>query len=814
MKKIYISLFLFILFILNSYSQSGWYYVNMPSGTASNFNCVYFINQMTGWAGGEQILKTTDGGDNWLWQSNIQFAISDFYFLNSNTGFGIGSYGGIHLSKTTNGGTNWSLINFASLGNMNFSRIYAASLDTLFIVGYQVGVNTGYTYKTINGGVNWSQINPSSSSWLNGITFINSNTGFIYGGAGIIFRSADRGTSWTTINNTGHSILKMKFIDEMTGWAVGGSGTIIKTTDGGLNWFTQMTGMDSYYIFNGVSFFNSNSGFAVGYYAGAPDSNIIYLTKNGGTNWIYMPTITNKYLYDVAFNSSNSVIISGQSGQYQTLIKSNTMGYSLPSTPTLHTPYNNSNGVSLKPNFDWNDVPYAESYNIQISENSSFNNPIVNYTIPSPTSNYLPDNCILYSIKNYYWRVRAINTAGNGSWSSVFTFFTTNYNVWTQQYYNDAISNNSIYVIDSLTGWIVGNNGKIMKTTSGGDCWFSQLSSLNKNFNNVFFLNFSTGWISGDSGIILKTSNSGNNWVSISSGITNKLKSIFFTSDNSGWIVGNNGILINTTNSGQNWNIKNSGVTTNINSIFFISSSLGWFCGDGGIAYKTINGGDNWISLNTNSSSNLNSIIFINSTSGWTAGQNGTVLKTTNGGDNWFTQNSHTTYNLNQICLSNSDKGWISGDNGKLIATSSGGSDWVVQNINISNKINSVAFFVNKGWLCGSDGIIYHTNSGTIITSIHKNTNEIPNKYCLYQNYPNPFNPSTIIKFDLPENSDVSMKIYDIQGKEIVSLINNEKLKAGNYYIDWNGERYSSGVYFCKISAGNYSRTVRMVLLK
>ena len=89
----------------------------------------------------------------------------------------------------------------------------------------------------------------------------------------------------------------------------------------------------------------------------------------------------------------------------------------------------------------------------------------------------------------------------------------------------------------------------------------------------------------------------------------------------------------------------------------------------------------------------------------------------------------------------------------------------------------------------------------------------VPLKYDLYNNFPNPFNPSTIIKYDLPKSSFVRLKIYDILGREIKTLVNNEQI-AGKYEVPFIGTNLASGVYFYRIEAGDFIETKKMVLLK
>ncbi len=89
----------------------------------------------------------------------------------------------------------------------------------------------------------------------------------------------------------------------------------------------------------------------------------------------------------------------------------------------------------------------------------------------------------------------------------------------------------------------------------------------------------------------------------------------------------------------------------------------------------------------------------------------------------------------------------------------------------------------------------------------------IPNKYALYQNYPNPFNPSTVISYQLSESSNVTLKVFDILGREIKTLV-NQRQNAGTYHVSFDATGLSSGVYFYRIVAGNFSETKKLLLLK
>jgi hypothetical protein len=100
-----------------------------------------------------------------------------------------------------------------------------------------------------------------------------------------------------------------------------------------------------------------------------------------------------------------------------------------------------------------------------------------------------------------------------------------------------------------------------------------------------------------------------------------------------------------------------------------------------------------------------------------------------------------------------------------------------------------------------------------IIIGIHQISTEIPARFELLQNYPNPFNPSTRIRFNIHKNSLVKLGIFNIQGREVYTAV-NQTLNAGEYEVDWNAANLSSGIYFYRIDAGNYSMTRKMILVK
>jgi len=107
---------------------------------------------------------------------------------------------------------------------------------------------------------------------------------------------------------------------------------------------------------------------------------------------------------------------------------------------------------------------------------------------------------------------------------------------------------------------------------------------------------------------------------------------------------------------------------------------------------------------------------------------------------------------------------------------------------------------------------IYY-KKGAITTGIAANQNNNPTEYFIGQNYPNPFNPTTTINYQIPELSYVTLKVYDVLGSEVTTLVNEEK-STGSYEVEFNASTLPSGIYFYRLQAGSFVETKKMVLLK
>ncbi len=425
---------------------------------------------------------------------------------------------------------------------------------------------------------------------------------------------------------------------------------------------------------------------------------------------------------------------------------------------------------------------------------------------------------------------------------AVFSFllFTNlvSYSQWFQLTTNTAETLQDICFINANTGIAVGSNGKIIRTSDAGQTWSTISSGTSNSLFSLDFPDVMTGYTGGYTGTVLRTLNGGASW-NPRTGCGINIRSISFLDVNTGITAGSGTLMCYTTNGGLNWNpryVPQFAVTsiTFLNSTTLVASATDM---PGAVIYKSTNSGNNWstvLALNNSGIDvmySLSYIYFKDPLTGFSTGNRtsygqvwGNIHRTTNGGDNWTVCGSigpSSGSAMFGIHFGEPNTGFTVGNNGVVMRSTNGGMNWESQSTGITNSLYTV-YMLNAltGYICGSNGLILKTTNGGITGFINL-SNEIPDEFYLYQNYPNPFNPSTIIKFQIPllrgvpkgRGVQVSLIIYDILGREIAVLI-NQQLRPGSYEVEWDASNYPSGVYFYKIIEGDYFETKIMVLLK
>jgi hypothetical protein len=156
---------------------------------------------------------------------------------------------------------------------------------------------------------------------------------------------------------------------------------------------------------------------------------------------------------------------------------------------------------------------------------------------------------------------------------------------------------------------------------------------------------------------------------------------------------------------------------------------------------------------------------------------------------------------------------WVPGN----VKTYTGVPDSITLNTVVSGTVPYATYTVT---VTGAEngGPRTHTRSWTLVVAnilgVSNNNGEVPLIYALGQNYPNPFNPTTVIDYSIPKQSVVNLKVYDVLGKEVAVLVNNELKTAGVYDVTFNASELPSGVYYYRLTAGDYTDVRKMILVK
>lgn len=654
------------------------------------------------------------------------------------------------LLKSTNDGLTFE--SMSPIGETELREIRVLENSLKIIVVGQDGARV-----STNGGAVWGSAllgeRLNTCDVLNGVIYVAGDLGKIY-------KSTDGGVLFNIVyNNPITDFNAINILPNGNVIATGSNGIVMYSTNNGANFVAlHIGGLTN---FKGVSFINNTTGVAVG------TNSSIFKTTNGGINWTpyNLPGMVN--FNDVKMISQNVITAVSNDGDIY---------------------FTNDGGINWQLNFNIG--------------------PFDLYTIAAAN-----DKVIAYGEGG----VSAVSTNGGVNWTT-----------------NNSIVRNTINKIEGFdvsrggsgndTIRAVGNNGLIMISTNSGNSWQTQNSGVNFHLYSLHFINNLTGWVVGGntSGVsqrlIMKTTNGGVNWfLQYQSGLS-ALFDIAFTDSLNGTSVGNFGGMMRTTNGGTNW-VNVSGISMTLNDLVYINATTGYITGESGSIYKTTNAGMNWYQVNSGGFFDTQfAIEFSDVNTGYSVGSQGKIYKTTNGGDNWTALQNITTNTLRSIKFANAFTGYISGTNlgndCSILKTTNGGLNWFRQNTGTNNELKSLYCIDGNNVLTGGTyGTILKTTNGGVSVGIIKINQNLPNEFTLHQNYPNPFNPTTNIRFEISKSSDVKLKIFNILGEEISTLVNQFML-SGVYEVTWNAERYPSGVYFYRIENSYTSKTMKMILVK
>ncbi|MDD8018674.1 MAG: T9SS type A sorting domain-containing protein [Bacteroidota bacterium] len=412
------------------------------------------------------------------------------------------------------------------------------------------------------------------------------------------------------------------------------------------------------------------------------------------------------------------------------------------------------------------------------------------------------------------------------------TFAGRNGGFVTTQFYNgfDNAANDSLVALGGLqdNGTVKFQGEQSWNKVFGGDGGWCAIDPTNKNvmYEEYVYLNIS------------KTTDGGNTWTGIftsTADSSNFIAPFVVSPTNPSILYGGTKKIVKTTNGGTNWFETNSkqvlnGANVSCIAVSFTSSdtvlaATGQRSNPIFEIFYSTNGGTTW----TKSVSPLanryptdltfdpsNSKIAYATFSGYGTSH---VYKSIDAGKTWNDISSNLPDLPTQsVCVDplNPTDIYIGTDLG-VYRTQNGGTTWdpwftgmpyaMVLDVSISKvdrKLRAATF---------GNGVYQRKLGPQRPTSVQFADATVPKQFSLSQNYPNPFNPSTVINYQLPVSSHVTVKVFDEAGKEVAVLVDEQK-NAGKYSVQWNSVSYASGVYFARMTAGNFLETKKLLLMK
>ena len=692
--------------------------------------------------------------------------------------------------------------------SQGFTSVY--SNDVVNVIA--VGGNT--IYRSVDGGVTWGSFQVSGRMFYSVCAFgsdiwiSDQNTNGIY-------LSTDNGVTWSdhTVEGTA-SIYGIYFIDANKGWAAGTNG-IFKTTDGGLNWATGLRNFRDTYV--SVKFTNAFNGVACSVTGG-----LIY-TTNGGSSW---GPSTNpapgKELHSVDIRN-NSAIATGADGF---ILKSTNSGMSWSF-------------------MDYNILTRSDVRGVSIINDNTFyscgGGGFIRKTTDGGNSYAFQENPMmadLYSIYFYDtsrgWAVSSMNNAvlrtSNGGLNWFLPQNTTVTFSWVQGVSAGGNIGNTLYAHPRIKNamFVVCGSG-IYRSPDLAATWtqignISISGSAHSFYVNPNDTNQLIASISSSSGRVVKSTDYGATWTTVwGPGVLTPYGMPLEMDPNHPdtlYLSPSNSVLLRSTDFGSTW--SNRSVTTfsdmcdilvmyKNSSVIYLSDQVG-----GGKFYKSTDYGVNWNMLFSPGGAEIpmigannldtNTIYFTN----W--GGNG-FWKTSNGGANWTVVNPLSNAWGADVAKDDPTVAAHGTYGGPVYVTTNSGKDFTTTSP--PESINYGVYFYDRGHLLVQDegGVYRLVITYDVPLAVSQISNQAPKKFYLSQNYPNPFNPVTLIKYDVPKQSNVKLEIFDVLGRLVETPV-DQIMSSGQYEYKFNASNLASGIYYYRIESADFTDVKKMILVK
>jgi len=713
-----------------------------------------------------------------------------------------------------------------------FTELYSQGLNSVIAlddINVIAAGNQGKILRSSNGGTTWAKYTIGTSDFKSAAAF--GDNVWLAGNDGKVYKT---NKSSSPVNGyatgTANSLNGISFVNASTGFACAEGGLIYKTVNGGLNWALSNTGIPIVKL-NTINFRDANYGTTAG------DNGKIFFTDNGGVSWTEVSSGTTRNLSKVKVFSSGAIIVGewgtilSLSGITVTPVNSRTnsdiRGVSGIDNTEVHICggggfiRNNKSGSSEYLNFEQNPM-LANLVDISFWNSSlgyavsSLNDAIIRTT--NGGANWQLSGGATMSV-SYVQKLGGGSGIGNGiayvpskrdvlyvcygrtisrsgdrgeTWSTIATIPNT---------IISSSSTHSFYVspLDTNIFMVASENAptdRVVRSTDYGQTWSVILNMNFTSYGTPLEMdqnNPSIYYYAPDGGGFWKSTNNGANFVEISGNYPFRSPCDISIS----WQDPNTILLAD-------------GVTS---------------ASQPADLFKSTNGGVNWVKVHTNPGTGggfseipciLNSVFDANLwyITNWSGSMR---FKSTNGGSNWFSIQS-TSFSgwTGEICREDPTV-VLTGNYGQNVSlTTNSGANWTEYPLP-SGSCGAGTMIIGRDYMisqqCGA--LLKMKVTYTLVTNVNEGVLSIqtPEKYNLYQNYPNPFNPTTEIRYDILKQGFASLKVYDINGKEIYTLSEGNK-SPGSYSIKFDASSLSSGIYYYTLETNGSTFTKKMMLVK
>lgn len=653
--------------------------------------------------------------------------------------------------------------------------------DTGIIVGHD-----GDILNTYDGGESWEHfVIEDYPEWgydFNAIMFTENNTGFITGTSGSIFKTTDGGLTWDLkygCQNCEH-FTDVFFRDSQLGWVAGKYGAFRKTTDGGETWISLSGFPLDQVDMHSIWFLNDGEGWAA---AGG----MIVRFSNGGNSWEFFSYQFG--LYDVFFIDESTGWMCGSGGKVMRTI---------------------DGGIN------WN--IFQSPVNVALME-IKFTDPLTGWAVGE-------DGTILKSEDGGQTWMQYVPVTGKALYS--------------------------IFMAGDEVFYITGTGGTIIKSEDGGEFWeFPQENTIMDDLADIAFTDENTGWAVSYNGKIFKTTDGGNHWTLSFYFAYVQFTSVTSTDPSHCWAAGAymypGGVILGTENGGLDWTIQDEDVDQ-INDIMFTDAMHGWAVGFNGAIYHTADGGTQWNQQSSGAQNDLNSVFFLDNQNGLAGGYD-EVVQTYNGGETWELQNTYPGdfWLIHKVFAFNPINRFASGDMNIYYADYEGNS-WQTGSQNPAGVKDAAYYTPQYLWEAGTDGLLLKRSSTWDYYSI--TTNDLNALYFDLQHatgyvagdfgtiikidlnywvgteekekqisslkvdiFPNPAKEIVNCRFSVPNSQCVTLKIFDINGREMPVVYKGMESSA-NHHISFDVSGYVPGVYIYRLISSDETITGKLVVAR